>query len=112
MKLATEAISGTEALIVGVPLAHIDAANTRDFRSAIEPLLAAYSTVVLDLADVEFIDSSGLGALLSCLRTMNSKQGELRLCSLRTPVQALFELVRMHRLFAIYENRAAALENL
>jgi anti-sigma B factor antagonist len=112
MKLVTEALGDGEALLVGVPLQHIDAANTRDFRAAVDPLLSAYRIVVLDLGEVEFIDSSGLGALLACLRTMNGKGGELRLCGLRKPVLALFELVRMHRLFAIYDDRDAALASL
>jgi anti-sigma B factor antagonist len=56
-----------------------------------------------------FVDSSGLGALLSCLRTMNNKSGQLRLFGMAKPVQALFELVRMHRIFSIHNNRDEAL---
>ncbi len=40
---------------------------------------------------------------------MNSKQGELKLFSLSKPVQALFELVRMHRIFSIYNSREDAI---
>jgi anti-sigma B factor antagonist len=70
--------------------------------------LDGHDTVLLDLSDVDFIDSSGLGSLLSCLRTMNAKEGDLRLFGMRKPVQAMFELVRMHRLFAIYDTEDEA----
>jgi len=112
MNFATAEIAEGAGVIVTVPGSHLDASNTKSFRDAMQPLLKAHSTVLLDLQEVEFIDSSGLGALLSCLRTMNSKQGELKLFSMSKPVQAMFELVRMHRLFAIYNTRDEALATL
>jgi anti-sigma B factor antagonist len=39
---------------------------------------------------------------------MNAKEGDLRLFGMRKPVQAMFELVRMHRLFAIYDTEDEA----
>jgi anti-sigma B factor antagonist len=67
--------------------------------------------VVLDMSALNFVDSSGLGALLSCLRAMNGKNGQLRLYGMTKPVRALFELVRMHRIFTIYNSREEALED-
>jgi anti-sigma B factor antagonist len=40
---------------------------------------------------------------------MNNKSGQLRLFGMAKPVQALFELVRMHRIFSIHNNRDEAL---
>lgn len=112
MRLVTESIDGDAGIIVTVPGSHLDASNTKQFREALQPLLTAHDVVLLDLQLVEFIDSSGLGTLLSCLRTMNGKDGELRLFGMSKPVQAMFELVRMHRLFAIYNTREEALATL
>jgi anti-sigma B factor antagonist len=112
MKLPTEELVDGTAALVTISLSHLDASNTGSFRDTLKPVLDGHDTVVLDLGPVEFIDSSGLGALLSCLRTMNSKQGELKLFGMSKPVQAMFELVRMHRLFAIYNTREEAVASL
>ncbi|MCG8991108.1 hypothetical protein [Laribacter hongkongensis] len=47
--------------------------------------------------------------MLSCLRHMNNKQGQLMLFALSKPVRSLFELVRMHRIFAIYNDLSEAM---
>ena len=76
---------------------------------ALLPVLAENNAVLVDMSALSFVDSSGLGALLGCLRTMNNKNGQLKLFAMARPVQALFELVRMHRIFAIYNTREEAL---
>jgi anti-sigma B factor antagonist len=48
------------------------------------------------------VDSSGLGAFISCLRKLNGKGGDLKLCGMSKQVRAVFELVRMHRIFEIF----------
>jgi len=72
----------------------LDASNVKEFKHEIAPVLAANPRMVLDLGRLRFIDSSGLGAILSCLRQLNTAGGELKLCGLSKPVRALFELVR------------------
>jgi anti-sigma B factor antagonist len=88
----------------------LDASNVKAFREAMTPVVLGHAFVLLDMSGLKFVDSSGLGALLSCLRNMNNKSGELRLFGLTASVMALFELVRMHRIFAIYNTREEALE--
>jgi anti-sigma B factor antagonist len=61
------------------------------------------------LSEVGFIDSSGLGAILSCYRHLQFTNGDLRLCCLSEQVRTLFELVRMHRVFDIYGTREEAM---
>jgi anti-sigma B factor antagonist len=68
--------------------------------------------VVFDLRELRFVDSSGLGAILSCLRQLNAKGGDLKLCEMTKPVRALFELVRMHKIFDIYVTKEQALRAL
>lgn len=78
--------------------------NGRDtFKNGIEiPILAA----------LNFVDSSSLGALISALRAAKARQGELRLYGLKAPVDALFHLVRMHRVFAFFGSLADARKGL
>jgi len=102
--------AGDNTVIVSFPVENLDAGNVKAFRDAILPVTASRDIVVIDMGRLNFVDSSGLGAFLSCLRGMNGKGGQLRLFGMTKPVRALFELVRMHRIFAIYESREEALE--
>lgn len=108
MELTVNPLEGNVGAVVRVPAGYLDVSNSKAFREALQPVLEGYPAVLVDLREVEFIDSSGLGSLLSCLRTMNAKDGDLRLFGMRKPVQAMFELVRMHRLFAIYNTEEEA----
>ena len=67
------------------------------------------NVAVLALPELKFLDSSGLGAILSCLRQLNASSGELKLCGMSKGVRALFELVRMHRIFDLYNTREEAI---
>lgn len=58
--------------------------------------------LVLDLSKVDFIDSSGLGAILSVVKTLG-KDGELAICGLTEPVASMFKLTRMDRIFTIHK---------
>ncbi len=95
--------------IVSLMDGHLDASNAEEFRNAMAPVLEQEPHVVFDLCAVGFIDSSGLGALLSCLRQLNSRGGELKLCGMTKPVQVLFELVRMNRVFEIFSGQDEAI---
>ncbi len=87
----------------------LDANNANIFKRAMEPVLAGARHAVIDMGAVRFMDSSGLGALLSCQRRMTAAGGTLRLAALQRPVRSIVELVRMHRVFDIYETRADAM---
>ena len=108
----TEIGSVPGTAIVGFPVDNLDAGNVKDFRAAIQAVADTHDIVMLDMQRLNFVDSSGLGALLSCLRTMKGKKGQLLLFGMTKPVRALFELVRMHRIFSIYNSQEEALMEL
>ncbi len=89
--------------VAAVPVDELDASNAGEFKRDIAPVLQANAKLVLDLSRLRFVDSSGLGAMLSCLRQLSAKSGDLKLCGMSKQVRALFELVRMHRIFDIQE---------
>lgn len=111
MKLNVTETSPSTA-VVTFSVQNLDAGNVKAFRDAMQAITPHHDVVVLDMSALNFVDSSGLGALLSCLRAMNSKNGQLRLFGMTKPVKALFELVRMHRIFPIYNSREETLEDL
>jgi anti-sigma B factor antagonist len=59
--------------------------------------------VILDLSSVDFIDSSGLGAIVSCLKHMG-EEGTISICCLRREIKTMFSLTRMDRVFEIYDS--------
>jgi anti-sigma B factor antagonist len=58
-------------------------------------------SIVLDLATVTFIDSSGLGALVSSLKSMG-KEGDLVISGAHGAVASMFKLTRMDKVFRMY----------
>lgn len=92
-----------------IPVDELDAGNASEFKRDIAPVLQANTRLILDLSRLRFVDSSGLGAMLSCLRQLSARKGDLKLCGMSKQVRALFELVRMHRIFDIYGSREEAL---
>jgi anti-sigma B factor antagonist len=74
-----------------------------------ELLAGGTNLVMLDMTDVNFMDSSGLGALTIALKMLRTAGGDLYLCSIAEPVRNLLSITRMDRLF---ENPPIALTSL
>ena len=108
MKLNIEKLAERDGVIINIESDNLDASNVKEFREKVQEHLDAHGLVMLDMHAINFVDSSGLGALLSALRIMNNKNGQLKLFGMNKPVRALFELVRMHRIFFIYNSREEA----
>jgi anti-sigma B factor antagonist len=104
MKLNTQALENASGVLITIEDQNLDAGNSKVFKEEIQRHLDSNTLAILDLSALKFVDSSGLGALLSCLRIMNNKESQLKLIGLTKPVRALFELVRMHRIFSIYNS--------
>jgi anti-sigma B factor antagonist len=107
MQLASEKIG--DVAVAALAVEELDAGNVGEFKRDIAPLLDANAKLVLDLSRLRFVDSSGLGAFISCLRKLNAKGGDLKLCGMSKQVRAVFELVRMHRVFEILGTREEAI---
>lgn len=73
-------------------------------------LTSPISVVVLDLEHLKEIDSSGIGAIVSLLKRMRMKKGDVRLLRLRGGVKKLFELLRIDRSMEVYEELEKALK--
>jgi anti-sigma B factor antagonist len=99
------------ALVVATSVEALDASNATEFKSVMGRMIQPGARLVLDMSGIRFVDSSGLGAILSCLRQLHDQGGELKLCNMNKPVRALFELVRMHRVFEIFNTRDEAVRS-
>ena len=68
--------------------------------------------VVLDLAEVGFADSSGIGCILSLQRMISAAEGKLFVAGLQPRVRGLFELVQLHRVVDLFNDVDEALRTL
>ena len=92
----------------------LDIAVASDFRNALLELIQdGRRNLVVDLKGVSFIDSSGLGALVSALKTLkaNGGNGDVRLAEVQEPVVALLEIIRLNRVFSSYPSVENAVQS-
>lgn len=91
---------------------NLDADTVAQFKKTIQPIVdGGCFAIVMDCQSLHFIDSMGLGALISLLRKVRTHQGDLKIAGLNSDVRSVFEITRLHRLFEIHPNWETACEN-
>lgn len=101
MNLVCETVG--DALVIRVGDERIDAAVAIRFKDRMRELTAGCGTrVVLDLGNVVFVDSSGLGAIVSVMKFL-APASKLELAALTPNVGKVFHLTRMDSVFAIHD---------
>jgi len=96
--------------VVTLKFEFVDASNCREFKDRINELLPSVKHLLLDLSKVQFIDSSGLAGLLTCLKQMSVQGGDMKVCCITSPVRALFDLVKMNRIVEVCKTREDAVK--
>lgn len=90
----------------------LDAATSTSLKSTLVDFINDGAIrIVIDLTDVEFIDSSGLGAMISIFKTIGD-EGEMALCGINQTVMSIFRLTRLDRIFQIYPTTEDAVQAL
>ena len=110
MNLKTE--TNGKRMVIFVREERLDAQNSDELKTEMNRLFAEGSNeLIVDLKEVRFIDSSGLGVLVSGFKNGSARQGPLKLSGLETQVRSMFELTRLHRVFDIFQTTDEALES-
>ncbi len=99
-----------ENVCVLKPIGRLDAVSAQQLRGRIEILVDAGRQLVIDMGQVEFIDSTGLGALISSSRRLKELRGDMKLACVNRKVQRVLEMTRAFLVFDIYYSTAAAVE--
>ena len=106
-----ERLSDTCAVLQ--PRGRLNAVTAPEFKAQLKRLVeGGYVQLIVDMADVPFVDSSGLAALVSGLKATRQAGGTLRLTGLSEDVRTVFELTLLERVFELYLDKAAALSAL
>ena len=101
MQLQSEQVNNV--LLIHAAQDRIDAACAIQFKDGMRDLTqSAQGRVVLDMSQVAFIDSSGLGAIVAAMKALGPSR-KLELAGLTHTVQKVFHLTRMDTIFQIHE---------
>lgn len=71
-----------------------------------------YPHVIINLKELTFMDSSGLGVIIGRYKRINEQEGTLAVCSLHPSIRKLFELSGMFKIISAYEREEEALDEL
>lgn len=73
---------------------------------------AGSKKIILDLKNVKYVDSSGIGELVSSYTTLRNRGGELALCNLNSKIYGLLQLTALVSVFGIYDSLEDAVQAL
>jgi anti-sigma B factor antagonist len=90
---------------------NLDALTAPILKKEIEVLLSARKIhVVFDLKDLDLIDSSGVGAIVSLFKRVRTLQGDVKIAGLQGQPAEIFKLLRLDRAFEIFDSVDSAVE--
>ena len=82
----------------------LDAVSAKTLKDKVQFLVDEQRVkLVLDMGDIDFVDSTGLGVLVAALRSANKKGGDVKIAALQNKIRSIFELTRLHRVFEIFD---------
>ncbi len=90
----------------------LDAGNAPSFRESVKSGLGTPKRLLLDLGMVEFMDSTGIGAIIFLQREVKVHGGTLHICSPAKAVATILRLMKFSRLVDIFPTREEALKSL
>jgi anti-anti-sigma factor len=98
-------------VIVLKPEGRLDITTAWQFRLKLQECISKLSRhVVVNLAAVDFIDSSGLTALVAGMRDADKVKGSFRICNVHPDAKLVFEVTMMNTVFEIYETQQEAID--
>ena len=67
--------------------------------------------LILNLENIDFVDSTGFGVFLSIMKTANNNYGFFKICNINAEVMELFKLLQLHNVFEIYSSLEDCVES-
>jgi anti-sigma B factor antagonist len=111
MEQTTHTNQDGTTVIVLQPTGRLDITTAWQFRLKLQECIAKLSRhIVVNLGQVNFIDSSGLTSLVAGMRDADKVRGSFRICNVHPEAKLVFEVTMMDSVFEIFETESEALE--
>lgn len=96
----------TKTVEIFEPQGMLDGMKTNELKfQVLDVMRQNVDIILIDLSAVDFMNSSGIGALVSIFKTVNEQKKEVYLCGLTDQVRMIFEITKMDRVFKPFSNR-------
>jgi anti-sigma B factor antagonist len=103
-------IAGSDNIIVATPKGNLSAAAASEARLTLRgQITPRQSRLVLDMANVEYLDSSGLAAIVETMKQARAWGGDVKLCALRPDVRSILDMTRLTAVISIHISRHEAI---
>ncbi len=98
-------------LVIELDNARIEATNSNIIKESINEIkLLEDKNVILNLNNIEFMDSSGIAVVISLYKKLVSNSKELRICNLNDFLKELFDITKLNQIMKIYDSLDDALK--
>lgn len=110
MEVKVDKMKGAEIITV---FGKIDAYQSIKLKDALNEIIDKGSKkIIVNLHDVSFLDSTALGTLISALKKIKNKGGEICITRLQPNVEEIFELTHLNKIFKIFPSNEEAIDYL
>jgi anti-sigma B factor antagonist len=110
VKVTTQEVDGIS--VVGLNGRIVLGEESVALRETVKSLMAAgKKKVVLNMSNVTYIDSAGLGILVAAHLSANKQEATIRLCALGNKFREVLQLTRLWTVFDVYDTQAAAISS-
>lgn len=100
-------------VIILTPTGRLDIMTAWQFRLKLQECISRISPhIVVNLSQVNFIDSSGLTSLVAGMRDADKLEGSFRICNVHPDAKLVFEVTMMDSVFEIFDTEQQALANI
>ena len=82
---------------------------TGQLRDTVHKEAEKNTKILLNLGDVSYIDSAGLGEMLGCFTSVKNRGGDLKLLNVQKRIKDLLQITRLYTIFETFEDEAAAI---
>jgi len=104
MEVLVELFDDKKAAVIKIPT-RLDASNSQPFKEKMSELVdKGYVNLIIDLTQTNFIDSSGLGALVGKISTCRKNNGDIRLISPTQRVVEILQITNLDKILKIYKS--------
>ena len=91
-------------------IGRLEASSAETFKKYFSAQSQDFLRIILNLSEMDFIDSTGLGVIVGCLRSVGEKSGKLCISELQSRPKMVFEITRATRIFDIFDNTQSAID--